>query len=114
MGQSRATKWNGMRRKITSRIPPDSDELLHHIKRTNYQAWILKRYDDPAQPLSTLEHEWCRDMNGRIIPVISSNAMLPDDLRILAERNINLEDTDNYSDSSTYFDSDDEEENELF
>ena len=32
MGQSRTTKWNGMKKKVTSRIPPDSDSLLHHIE----------------------------------------------------------------------------------
>ena len=43
-------------------------------------------------------------MNGRIIPVISSKVMLPDDLHILAEqqRDLSAEDVENYSDSSTY------------
>ncbi len=28
MGQSRATKWNGMKKKITSRIYPDAESFL--------------------------------------------------------------------------------------
>ena len=79
-----------MKKKVTSRMPPDSDSLLHHTKRANYQAWILKHYDDPAQPPSPLEHGWCRDINGRIIPVISSKPMLPDDLHILEEQQHDL------------------------
>ena len=55
-------------------------------------------------------------MGGRITTVISSKEMLPYDLIILAEhqRKLNIEETENYSDSSTYFDSDDEEQNGLF
>lgn len=42
--------------------------------------------------------------------------MLPDDLQFLAEqqRKLSIEETQNYSDSSTYSDSDEEEQNELF
>ena len=76
---------------------------------------MLMHWDDHARPPSPFERRWCRYMSGRIIPVIISKILLPDDFHIPVkrQRTIDLEGTNNYSNFSIHSNIGDEEENEL-
>ena len=80
--QARASKWRSLKRKTTSRIPPDADTLLHHMQRANYQAFIWLSYDDPSSPPSPLQHGWIQE-KGRVLPIKHSLPPLPRNLEEL-------------------------------
>ena len=48
-GQTRASKWNRLKKNGTIRHPPDEDSLNLHVERTNYIAYI-------ANPTSNLQN----------------------------------------------------------
>ena len=113
--QARASKWRSLRRKTTSRIPPDADTLLHHMQRANYQTFIWLSYHDPSPPPSPLQHGWFQE-NGRVLPIKHSLPPLPRNLQellITAEEN-HESSSDNEADweSDVEVDSFDESDNE--
>ncbi len=60
LATARASKWKAMKTKSTQRIPPDQDSHDLHVKRVNYQTYVLLKYDKPDPPPSPLN-------NGRIL-----------------------------------------------
>ena len=76
---ARALKWNSMKTKSMQRIPPDQDSHDLHVKRVNYQAYVLLNYDKPDPPPSPLNHGWIL-VEGRCQPLRYLNPPLPKNL----------------------------------
>ena len=61
----------------TERLPPTSDSLLQHIKRTNYQSYIWRCSLTAFQDLSPPEgHGWEID-DGVLVPVLMTKDPAP-------------------------------------
>ena len=56
LGEARALKWGQMKRKSTSRIPPDPDS--HNVIRVNYQVYIQVNYDKLNAPPDPTNYGW--------------------------------------------------------
>lgn len=39
---AKASKWKGQKRKSLTRMIPDTDSLLHHLRRVNYSSYLQK------------------------------------------------------------------------
>ena len=40
LGEAKALKWGQMKKKSTSRIPPDMDSFQLYVARVNYQTYL--------------------------------------------------------------------------
>lgn len=80
LAEARAKKWEGMKRKSTLRIPPDTDSHNLKVTRANYQAFIMLNFMNPDAPSSPLQHGWSL-REGKCLPIRYSQPALPQRLR---------------------------------
>ena len=52
LGEAKALKWGQMKKKSTSRIPPDMDSFQLYVARVNYQTYLHLGFDKPDAPSS--------------------------------------------------------------
>ena len=55
--QARASKWHKLKKKKTSRLPPDDDTLLQHFKKVNYLAYCQLHFSLEQHP-SLIGNGW--------------------------------------------------------
>ena len=97
-----ALKWEQMKGKSTSRIPPDLDSFKLHVARVNYQTYIYLAFDKPDVPQQPTGHGWTLQ-NGMCVPLRFTEEALPRSLHAslhpeLQELRADLSDTGNESD----------------
>ena len=76
LAEARAKKWEGMKRKSTLRIPPDTDSHNLKVTRANYQAFIMLNFMNPDAPSSPLQHGWSL-REDKCLPIRYSQPALP-------------------------------------
>ena len=74
--KARASKWKKMKKKSTTRLPPDEDTLNHHCDRTNYLAYCLKHFELNQHP-SPIGYGW-EMVNGRCRPIRHTTSAIPE------------------------------------
>jgi len=65
-----------MKRKSTSRIPPDLISFKLHVARVNYQTYIYLAFDKPDAPPQPTGHGWTLQ-NGMCVPLRYTEEALP-------------------------------------
>ena len=50
IAEARASRWKLQKRKSLTRMIPDMDSLIHHIKRANYIAYIQRNFSFKDHP----------------------------------------------------------------
>ena len=58
LAQCRPSKWSKMKKKSTTRIPPDADTHNLHSQRVNYQCYVFLFYKNKFAPPSPNNHGW--------------------------------------------------------
>ena len=108
LGDARALKWSQMKRKSTSRIPPDQDSHNLHVTRANYQVYVLLNYDSAAAPPSPINHGWTMK-DGQCVPNRYTQPALPNNLNEIIEQQLQSAMDIDDSDSDELSDSDSDE-----
>ena len=104
--EARASKWNKLKKKKTSRLPPDEDTLVQHFKKVNYLAYCQIHFSMKQHP-SPIGNGW-EVINGKCRPVRYMKGPLPDGFEPV---HVNENNNNSDSDESEYRDSTDEEDN---
>jgi len=76
-----------MKRKSTSRIPPDLDSFKLHVARVNYQTYIHIAFDKPDAPPQPTGHGWTL-RNGMCVPLRHTEEALPISLHASLHREL--------------------------
>jgi len=94
-----------MKRKSTSRIPPDLDSFKLHVARVNYHTYIYLAFDKPDAPPQPNGHDWTLQ-NGTCVALRYTEEALPRSLHASLHRELqklpaDLSDTGEESDYNT-------------
>jgi hypothetical protein len=79
LGQARALKWRNLKKKTTSRIPPDRDSHNLKVQRVNYQSHLFLNFHKKELVPSPLNNGWTLD-NSKCVPLRYCKPSLPKDL----------------------------------
>ena len=99
IAEARASRWKLQKNKSLTRMIPDTDSLIHHIKRANYISYIQRNFSLKDHP-SPLDNGWhmedgiCLPTRSKLPPLPTSVTM---DMPISSKHvddNISCEDSD--------------------
>ena len=86
LAECRAVKWKQMKKKTTSRLPPDPDSFHLHVKRANYQCYIFRHYMESSAPPIPYSYGWHINEQGLTIPTMFTKEAVPKDMEEMYEK----------------------------